>query len=211
MSANWEAVGLSNDLKPGTVVHATWRGVELALWRSQSGKLSAWKDRCPHRGMRLSHGFVRGEALNCIYHGWTYDTSGSCVKIPAHPDLVPPAAIGAEVYACQEKSGIMFVSGDGDFRALPDLSAHMPVRSMSFDAALADIVAAEPNLAEYGGGVLKGAVVIGGEPVDICLLTQNWVAGETRVHALAGANANPVAVSRWLENLRRRVEEQVMA
>ena len=40
--------------------------------------------------MRLSHGFVRSEKLACIFHGWQYDGAGSCVGIPAHPDLAPP-------------------------------------------------------------------------------------------------------------------------
>lgn len=211
MSANCQAVGLSNDLKPGIVVHATWRGVELAVWRSTSGVLSAWKDRCPHRGMRLSHGFVRGETLNCIYHGWTYKTSGACVRIPAHPDLVPPAAIAVETFACQEKSGVVFVSGSGETGPLPDLEGLMPVRSISVDRAPAGILAIEGNLIEAGDGSLRGSVAIGGRQVDICLLIQPSGAGETRIHALAGQGADKVAVSRWLEGLRRRVEEQVAA
>ncbi|MGO7418409.1 Rieske 2Fe-2S domain-containing protein, partial [Rhizobium ruizarguesonis] len=40
----------------------------IALWSSASGRISASADRCPHRGMSLSHGFVRGETLSCIYH-----------------------------------------------------------------------------------------------------------------------------------------------
>ena len=69
---------------------------ELAVWRSASGRIAAWRDRCPHRGMRLSHGFVRGESLNCIYHGWTYGADGACRRIPAHPEVVPPATIRAD-------------------------------------------------------------------------------------------------------------------
>jgi len=60
---------------------------DLVVWRSASGVLSAWENRCPHRGMRLSHGFVRGESLACAYHGWHFECSGRCHYIPAHPDF----------------------------------------------------------------------------------------------------------------------------
>ena len=45
-------------------------GESIVLWRDGAGKVHALEDRCPHRGMRLSFGFVRGDALNCLYHGW---------------------------------------------------------------------------------------------------------------------------------------------
>ena len=63
------AVGLSKDLPNGRVMRAIVGEQDLVVWRSKSGVLSAWDNRCPHRGMRLSHGFVRGEALACVYHG----------------------------------------------------------------------------------------------------------------------------------------------
>ena len=44
-----------------------------------------WEDRCPHRGMRLSMGFVRSDRIACLYHGWQYGTDGHCLYIPAHP------------------------------------------------------------------------------------------------------------------------------
>lgn len=68
----WTPIALSADLLPGTVIPARIGLRDLALWRSQSGRLAVWEDRCPHRGMRLSHGFVRGEALSCFCHGWSY-------------------------------------------------------------------------------------------------------------------------------------------
>src|SRR3989338_6664161 len=113
MGTEWVAVGLSRDLPAGVAMPALWQGRELAVWRSASGKLSAWNDRCPHRGMRLSHGFVRGETLACIYHGWVYGTSGSCIHIPAHPDLVPPATIKAETFLCVEAGGVVWGGGGG--------------------------------------------------------------------------------------------------
>ena len=80
----WTAVCIAADLPAKVVMPSVCDGTDIAVWRSASGQLAAWADRCPHRGMRLSHGFVRGEALNCIYHGWTYGADGGCTRIPAH-------------------------------------------------------------------------------------------------------------------------------
>ena len=94
---SWTPVALSADIPPATVAPGLFGDHDLALWRSASGRIAAWFDRCPHRGMRLSHGFVRGEALSCIYHGWSYGASGGCRHIPAHPNLEPPEAIRVPV------------------------------------------------------------------------------------------------------------------
>ena len=68
-----QPVGLSEDLAPTQVMRATVAQHDIAVWRSVSGVISAWHNRCPHRGMRLSHGFVRGESLACAYHGWHFN------------------------------------------------------------------------------------------------------------------------------------------
>ena len=130
MTTTWIANGLSPDLPRAVVMHGDWQGVELAIWRSATGRLSAWKDRCPHRGMRLSHGFVRGETLACIYHGWVYGQDGACRHIPAHPAMVPPASIRAEAFACVEQDGVLWVAPAEATDAPPKLNGMEPVRSL---------------------------------------------------------------------------------
>lgn len=82
----------------------------MAIWRGHDGQVRAWENRCPHRGMRLSFGFVRENTLTCLYHGWRYDGSGSCVFIPAHPALTPPKTIKTQVFACAERNGLIWVA-----------------------------------------------------------------------------------------------------
>src|SRR5687767_2567596 len=89
----WIPIALGIDIDPGTAAPARLAGMEVAIWRGQSGAIHAWRDRCPHRGMRLSFGFVRGEDISCLYHGWRYGADGGCRFIPAHPELEPPKAI----------------------------------------------------------------------------------------------------------------------
>lgn len=205
MSGSWVANGLSQDLPSGVVMAGARHGAELAIWRSASGRLSAWNDRCPHRGMRLSHGFVRGEMLSCIYHGWTYGADGACNKIPAHPAMVPPAAIKAEVYACVEAGGVIWVGPAGTAEAVPELDGLVAVRSVTVRANRAALAQALPGFGTQGdvwrGDAAGGAVV---------LLLQDRAEG-LGLHALCGVAADRVAVSRWLDGVRRVVEEGALA
>lgn len=207
MTTTWIANGLSPDLPRAVVMHGDWQGVELAIWRSATGRLSAWKDRCPHRGMRLSHGFVRGETLACIYHGWVYGQDGACRHIPAHPAMVPPASIRAEAFACVEQDGVLWVAPAEATDAPPKLNGMEPVRSLPMRA---DAAALAQVSGLTGAHILNGAAQIGGAAVPMCLLLQPK-AGAMMVHALCGAGADRLAVSRWLEGLRRDVENGVTA
>ncbi len=43
-------------------------------------------DRCPHRGASLSRGQVtENGCLECPYHGWQFDTDGTCIRVPFNP------------------------------------------------------------------------------------------------------------------------------
>ena len=208
MTTRWIATGLSHDLPKGGVMAGQWNGIELAVWRSASGRLSAWKDRCPHRGMRLSHGFVRGETLGCIYHGWVYGTDGACQHIPAHPALTPPSAIRTEAFACVEADGVLWLAPADTVEAPPALSGLHAVRSLSVVCDANAIMAAEPAL--EGRDMLRGSVKVNGQGHEVCLLLQA-VPGGLALHALCDAGADRVLTSRWLEDLRRRAEEKVAA
>jgi phenylpropionate dioxygenase-like ring-hydroxylating dioxygenase large terminal subunit len=84
----------------------------LVLWRDGES-LSAFTDRCPHRGARLSLGRVRGGTLECPYHGWRFDSGGACVGVPAAPGFVPPAGHGATPWRLRQAHGLVFVAGRG--------------------------------------------------------------------------------------------------
>src|SRR6478736_3412502 len=127
----WTPVALSADLPAGTVMPARTSAGSIALWRSESGHAAASADRCPHRGMRLSHGFVRGEALSCIYHGWSYGQDGRCLRIPAHPGLTPPATIRATTHAVEETGGIIWVAQGQPADQPPLFEGFRPLRSLT--------------------------------------------------------------------------------
>ncbi|MEI9999747.1 MAG: Rieske (2Fe-2S) protein [Verrucomicrobiota bacterium] len=105
---DWHVVARATDLNPGEVRGVRLLGRDLALWRNDDG-FHAWFDLCIHRGARLSRGRVEKECLICPYHGWVYNSEGTCTLIPAHPNLKPPARANAQVYHVQEKYGLVWV------------------------------------------------------------------------------------------------------
>ncbi|MCY3976499.1 MAG: Rieske (2Fe-2S) protein, partial [Chloroflexi bacterium] len=96
---DWHAVLPLAQLEAGNnVLGARLLGEDIVIWKAGE-ELRAWKDLCVHRGTRLSLGEVLEDgALQCPYHGWTYDASGQCVRIPAHPEQTPPAKARAFTY-----------------------------------------------------------------------------------------------------------------
>ena len=205
VTGSWMPVALAQDLPAGTAMPARISAGPIALWRSQSGRVAASADRCPHRGMRLSHGFVRGEALSCIYHGWTYAQAGNCLRIPAHPGLTPPETIRVATFPVEESGGIIWV-GEGEPADKPPLvEDFVPLRSLTIGGGLAALEAAAGAKAGETGILWKAP------DAPACrLLLAPQGDGETLVHVLVPAGCaapDRLAASRAAESLRRRAEE----
>ncbi|NJM46323.1 MAG: aromatic ring-hydroxylating dioxygenase subunit alpha [Alkalinema sp. RU_4_3] len=79
----------------------------LVVWRTPGGVTIA-RDRCPHRGLSLSMGQVRGDQLVCPYHGLHYDAKGHCSHIPAHPDATIPPTLVLPTYPVKEAYGLIW-------------------------------------------------------------------------------------------------------
>jgi nitrite reductase/ring-hydroxylating ferredoxin subunit len=157
MLAGWHPVALSVSVEPGSSAGARLAGSELVVWRDNNGVAHVWEDRCPHRGMKLSFGFVRGDHIACLYHGWQYDSAGQCRYIPAHPDLAVPKTITATAYRTIEAAGMIWTAPD-QTAGLPELSASpeeaVPVRSLYLDSsagAVMEVVKSMPP-APFSGG-----------------------------------------------------------
>jgi hypothetical protein len=148
--------------------------------------------------MRLSHGFVRGETLSCIYHGWQYDQDGSCAYIPAHPNLTPPKTICANDYMCKEQDGIVWVSLEANDHDVPSTLGRQPVRSI-------DVSLSAVETAAQLGTKLDDLFVLGGE-YDLALAIQPSSTDACVLHALAGGAQDRKTVSRYLETMRAELE-----
>jgi nitrite reductase/ring-hydroxylating ferredoxin subunit len=204
MTGCWTPVALCADLPAGTVMPARLPAGSIALWRTQSGRVTASADRCPHRGMRLSHGFVRGEALSCIYHGWSYGQTGECRRIPAHPGLTPPETIRVAVHAVEEAWGVIWVAVGETTAEPPRFEGFVPLRSLTAHADIAALKAAT--------GATAGPAGLGwpapGAP-EIRLLSVPQEGYETLIHVMVPGDSSPaqrIAASRAAETLRRTAE-----
>lgn len=144
LEAGWVPVALSSSIEPATSTGAVVEGSEIVVWRDSGGSVHVWEDRCPHRGMRMSFGFVRGDHIACLYHGWQYDAAGQCRYIPAHPTLEVPSTIKVPGYLSQEKYGIIWATASSE-AVLPEIDAAFeitPVRSLYVDRPADDILLA---------------------------------------------------------------------
>ena len=63
----------------------------VVLYRTEAGQVVAMEDACPHRKLPLSMGRIKGDAIECGYHGLTFDDCGRCIDA-ATQDRVPPFA-----------------------------------------------------------------------------------------------------------------------
>ena len=90
-SGNWFVVGASRDVRAGGRPYGrTVGGVEVVLWRSDTGELHAGPGACPHLGAPLRDSRVVCGTLVCHWHGLALD-GGSFAgwdPYPAHDDGV---------------------------------------------------------------------------------------------------------------------------
>jgi len=210
----WIPVALSTDIETGTSAGTLVHGEERVVWRDNKGEIHVWEDRCPHRGMRMSFGFVRGDHIACLYHGWRYDTGGQCRYIPAHPDLEVPQTIKVPTFAAIERAGIVWMAPEGadmaDLSMLADTAE--AVRSLYLDlsanAALSAVTSALPE--GYSVSATTAATVtLQGNGTTVLIAAQVRDAERTALHmTVIGdiSTATRRTVALWATDLRNRLE-----
>lgn len=102
----WHPIAVSRDLVKGNAVPVKVLGDELTLYRGESGEAHLVAGRCRHRQTLLHTGWVEGETIRCMYHGWRFDAQGACVERPAEKEQQPPAACRIAGYAVHEYCGL---------------------------------------------------------------------------------------------------------
>ena len=109
---------LANGPKPFTLL-----GEPLVLWVTAEGKPAALRDRCCHRSAKLSMGIVQNGCVRCPYHGWAYDESGACAKVPQlDPGAAIPKTYRVESFQCEARYGYAWVClSDDPLLPLPEI------------------------------------------------------------------------------------------
>ena len=103
----WQPVAVSRELAPGKARTLKIMGETLTLYRGASGRAYLVGGRCAHRLTLLHSGWVVGEEIRCMYHGWQYDGAGRCTLRPAEGDDGPPPVTIAS-YPVEEYHGLVF-------------------------------------------------------------------------------------------------------
>lgn len=110
----WHPVYRSEDLPTGHAKPVRIMNEDFTLYRGESGTAYAVAQRCAHRGTQLSVGYVEGDCIRCLYHGWKYDGSGLAVERPGD-DPASRRVIRIRHYPTREYLGLVFVyMGEGE-------------------------------------------------------------------------------------------------
>jgi vanillate O-demethylase monooxygenase subunit len=92
---------------------------QIVLFRKSDGSIAALADRCPHRFAPLSKGERAGDAIQCGYHGLTFDGSGACIHNPFSDAI--PAAAKVQSWAVVERYDMIWLWGGDPAQADPAL------------------------------------------------------------------------------------------
>jgi renierapurpurin 18,18'-hydroxylase len=105
---HWYVVARAAEVKDKPKAVTLWN-LDIVLYRDETGTVRAIEDRCPHRQVKLSHGRVIENELECAYHGWRFDWKGNCtfVSYLATNQKLPSCQIRS--YPVQELNGFIWL------------------------------------------------------------------------------------------------------
>lgn len=117
----WYAAGTAGEI--GRSLTQRWIcGEPLVLYRTEAGRAVALEDRCPHRKASLSMGRLKGDLVECGYHGLCFDASGACTHVPGQVNI--PPRLRARAYPLVERHGWIWVwmgdAAEADPAKVPD-------------------------------------------------------------------------------------------
>jgi len=119
----WIAVDRAEDLAVGQAKPIRIMGEDYALYRGASGKAQVIAYRCPHRGAQMHLGWVEGDDIRCVYHGWKFDCAGQCLEQPAE-EAGFARKVKIRTWPTQEHMGLIYAYfGEGEAPAFPPFPA----------------------------------------------------------------------------------------
>ncbi|MGI9391072.1 MAG: Rieske 2Fe-2S domain-containing protein [Boseongicola sp.] len=86
---------------------STVLGEKICVFRNSDNEVIALEDACPHRKLPLSKGRLKGDTIECGYHGLTFDCAGQCVWAPGGGRI--PSNAKVRTYPVHEKYGLVWI------------------------------------------------------------------------------------------------------
>jgi phenylpropionate dioxygenase-like ring-hydroxylating dioxygenase large terminal subunit len=129
--ATWYWAMQSRQLGKGQVKPLNLCGRELAIWRGEDGQVHCVDAHCPHMGAHLAEGKVRGNELECFFHGWKYGGEGQLTDIPCQ-ERTPDVCL--KTWPTEERYGLIWVyTGDSPEHGVFEVPE---LKGLPVDAAL---------------------------------------------------------------------------
>jgi 5,5'-dehydrodivanillate O-demethylase len=201
----WHPISLSRDLERCKATSVRILGEDLTLYRGESGRVYAIGARCAHRKTLLHTGWVIGDEIRCMYHGWQYDGNGRCAFRPAEGDVTPPA-VGIGSYPVEEYAGLVFLY----MGPQPSPTFDLPRKEIFERSNMLFFTRAEPWNCNWFQQVensldavhvsfvhQKGKVGVFGAAVSDAIPTLEYLETEAGIRQIATRGKNNVRVSDW--------------
>lgn len=115
----WYLALYGDELPVGGVRALDYLGRRLVAYRGEDGGAAIFDAYCPHLGAHLAiGGRVVDGALACPFHGWEFERSGRCRRIPYAKRI--PAQARLRAYPVSERNGALWFwfdpeAGEPDF------------------------------------------------------------------------------------------------
>lgn len=104
----WYPMATSEELQDKPL-HVKALGQEFVVFRGADGVAKCLSNTCTHRGGSLAHGKINGDCIQCPYHGWEFNETGECTRIPSlGPNPTIPARTRIDAYPVDERHGLVF-------------------------------------------------------------------------------------------------------
>lgn len=165
----WWYVGCASSELGKKPIQRTILGIPMVLFRDKAGHPGVLLDRCPHRNVPLSLGRVTKQgALECKYHGWCFNTSGDCTKVPGLLEEKDAKGRNVANFPVREQDGYIWVYATPDVEPerepfqLPQLDAGYTRVDRSVEApgsihGVAENALDVPHTAYLHKGLFRGA------------------------------------------------------
>lgn len=136
-SGDWFPVISSRELRDKPLGKIRF-GRKLVFWRDSEGNPICMPDTCPHRGAQLSLGRISGDVIACPFHGFEYDRSGRCARMPPEGDRPIPEGFGVKTLSCYESGDYIWLwTGAGTDNAMrPEPPVHTDMAGLPYGEAV---------------------------------------------------------------------------
>jgi phenylpropionate dioxygenase-like ring-hydroxylating dioxygenase large terminal subunit len=125
---------------------------DRVAFRTESGAVAVLDARCPHLGANLSCGKVKGEAIQCPFHHWSFGVDGVCRDIPVTGEM--PRFARQIIYPVRVRHGrVIFFNGPEATFSLPFFENEAPEDFVAAQAFSYHADSSWPMVASQGSDV----------------------------------------------------------